>query len=239
MHLHLHLSDTPRKRFPPRKRGRKPKKKRSEEDEEEEESSAEASQQNDETIVDKPEEFETMLERPDKVPFDNDFSKMSFSDDDMDMNVEFDLGVETGDNDDYDYADDVGEEHDDDDGGDCEEDGDHDDDDDDSGAPVERMDLDTVRCSETKDQRHQMDLDVSGVTTVRNAGKVVEIIYGETLRSNLILWTSFFDFWLLTGVGSHLAAALAGMKEARVLLTKLDIVSILFFQLITWHPEDS
>lgn len=37
----------------------------------------------------------------------------------------------------------------------------------------------------------------------------------------------------VTGVGSHLAAVLAGMKEARIVLTKLDIVSISFFQLIT------
>ncbi|XP_075886472.1 uncharacterized protein LOC142890974 isoform X7 [Nelusetta ayraudi] len=176
--------DTPRKRFPPRKRGRKPRKKM----EEEEESSAEASQQNDEAIVDKPDEFEKMPEScdigtPDKAPCDDDITKMSFSDDDMDMNVDFDLGVETGDNDDYDYADDAGGEHD-------------DDDEDDRGAPVGRMDSDTARCSETKDQRNQTDLDLSGGITVRNAG-----------------------------VGSHLAAALVGMKQARILLTKLDIAS--------------
>lgn len=193
--------------------------------EEEEESSAEASQQNDEAIVDKPDEFEKMPEScdigtPDKAPCDDDITKMSFSDDDMDMNVDFDLGVETGDNDDYDYADDAGGEHD-------------DDDEDDRGAPVGRMDSDTARCSETKDQRNQTDLDLSGGITVRNAGEVVEIIYGETLRSNFIVWTSFFDLRLSTGVGSHLAAALVGMKQARILLTKLDIVSISFFQLIT------
>lgn len=33
----------------------------------------------------------------------------------------------------------------------------------------------------------------------------------------------------VTGVGSHLAAALAGMKEARIVLTKLDTVSISHF----------
>lgn len=93
------------------------------------------------------------VDAPDKVPCDNDVTKMSFSDDDMDMNVDFDLGIETGDDDDDD-ANDVG--------------GEHDDDDDDGGAPEERVDPDTARCLEAKDQTNQTDLDSSRGTAVQN-----------------------------------------------------------------------
>lgn len=143
--------------------------------------SAEASQQNEEeAVVEKPDDRDENpdereeapgevaelpegcdVEPPGEVPCDDDVTKMSFSDDDMDMNVDFDLGAETGDDDDDDYANDVG--------------GEPDDDDDDAdvrGAPEERMDTDTATCPETKDQTNQMDSDSSRVTAVPSPGKI-------------------------------------------------------------------
>lgn len=82
---------------------------------------------------------------------------MSFSDDDMDMNVDFDLGIETGDeDDDVGDANDVGGEHD-------------DDDDDDGGAPEERVDPNTARYLEAKDQTNQHS---SRGTAVQNPGQL-------------------------------------------------------------------
>lgn len=107
----------------PKKKGRKPEKKREEEEDEDEEvvMSAEAVRQMKKAIVEKPDarskkpvdlkkmpslpkDFARKPERcndntPNKVPCDDDVTKMSFSDDDMDMNVDFDLGMETGDED--------------------------------------------------------------------------------------------------------------------------------------------
>lgn len=111
----------------------------------ESESSEEASEQSDEAIAEKPGELEEIptscdSETPKRVRCNNDVTKMSFSDDDMDMNVDFDLGMESGDDNDC-YADLGGE-----------PDDDGNDEDDHRGASEERMDSDTAGSPETRMQ---------------------------------------------------------------------------------------